>query len=90
MITATRYPSYHTAKSHNDSYHEYEDRVFSAKHSSPGKITLINGLNQMVRAHLNPTVDWGHFEHRTNQTLSTNPRKHESSQTNSIKQSPVS
>jgi len=48
------------AKSHGDSY---------------GKITLINGLNQMVRLHLHPHVTWSHFEHRTNETLGTNPHR---------------
>ena len=42
---------------------------------TPGKITFINGSNQMVRVHLSPTLTWGHFERRTNETLRSDPRR---------------
>ena len=50
--------------------------VLSAAESPlPGKITFINGSNQMVRVHLSPTLTWGHIEHRTNETLRTDPHR---------------
>ena len=43
--------------------------------SGYGKITFTNGLKQMVRVHLSPTVTWNHFERRSNETLRTNPNR---------------
>ena len=40
-----------------------------------GKITFVNGLNQMVRVQLSPSLTWTYFERRSNQTLRTNPKR---------------
>ena len=48
----------------------------ASRNPSFGKITFVNGLNQMVRVHLRPSLTWTYFESRTNQTLRTNPRRH--------------
>ena len=50
--------------------------LLASKNTSFGKITFVNGLNQMVRVHLRPSLTWTYFETRTNQTLSTNPSRH--------------
>ena len=50
--------------------------VFSTKTSpntSYGKITFINGSNQMVRVHLRPSLIWNYYESRTDQTLRRGP-----------------
>ena len=52
------------------------DFLSALRNSSFGKITFVNGLNQMVRVHLRPSLTWTYFESRTNQTLRTNPRRH--------------
>ena len=41
-----------------------------------GKITFVNGLNQMVRVHLSPSLTWSYVETRTNLTLRRNPQRH--------------
>ena len=40
-----------------------------------GKVTFINGSNQMVLVHLSPTVTWSHIERRTDETLKANPNR---------------
>ena len=54
------------------------DFLSALRNSNPtyGKITFVNGLNQMVRVHLSPSLTWSYFESRSNQTLRTNPKRH--------------
>ena len=52
------------------------DFIAALRSSSLGKITFVNGLDQMVRVHLSPSLTWTYFERRTNETLRTNSRRH--------------